>query len=132
MLLIMQKSLCREAYEFISRCGVFYLLTVCDDFPTGRPFGAVMEYSDKLYLSTGKNKNVYRQISNNSNVCIVALESGTKNWIRVRGKAKECNDADIKARMLFECTKVAKHFSSGDFEEFGLIEVSVITLEIMG
>ena len=36
-----------KAYEFLKEYGYFYVLTINDNFPAGRPFGAVMEYDNK-------------------------------------------------------------------------------------
>ena len=49
-----------KAYEFLRECGYFYVLTINKDFPAGRPFGAVMEYDNKLYISTNTGiKHIY-------------------------------------------------------------------------
>lgn len=40
-----------KAYEFLRECGYFYVLFINKDFPAGRPFGAVMECDNKLYIS---------------------------------------------------------------------------------
>ena len=42
----------RETYEFLKKCGVFYLATVENDQPRVRPFGAINIYEDKLYIAT--------------------------------------------------------------------------------
>ena len=39
-----------KVYEFLKECGYFYVLTINGDYPAGRPFGAVMEYYNKLYI----------------------------------------------------------------------------------
>lgn len=39
-----------KAYEFLKECGYFYVLTINGDYSTGRPFGAVMEHDNKLYI----------------------------------------------------------------------------------
>ena len=41
-----------KAYEFLKECGAFFVLSINGDYPAGRPFGAVMEVGDDLYLST--------------------------------------------------------------------------------
>jgi len=33
-----------KTYEFLKECGAFYVVTVNDNNPAVRPFGAVMEY----------------------------------------------------------------------------------------
>ena len=47
-----------EVYEFLKKCGVFYLATIDKDKPRVRPFGALNIYNGKLYLQTGKIKPV--------------------------------------------------------------------------
>lgn len=39
-----------KAYEFLKECGSFFVLTINKDYPAGRPFGAVMEIDDDLYV----------------------------------------------------------------------------------
>ena len=39
-------------YDFLKECGSFFVLTINSDYPAGRPFGAVMEIGEDLYLST--------------------------------------------------------------------------------
>ena len=51
-----------KAYEFLKEYGYFYVLTINDNFPAGRPFGAVMEYDNKLYISTNDGNQVHKQL----------------------------------------------------------------------
>lgn len=37
--------------ELIRKCEAFYVLTINNDFPAGRPFGAIMGIDDYLYIS---------------------------------------------------------------------------------
>lgn len=48
----------REVYDFLKKCGTYYLATVEDDQPRVRPFGTVEIFEDKLYIQTGKAKPV--------------------------------------------------------------------------
>ena len=54
-----------EVYEFLKSCKVFYLATVDDNKPRVRPFGVLNIFENKLYLQTGKIKNVSKQIEKN-------------------------------------------------------------------
>ena len=45
-----------EIYEFIKKCGTYYLATVEDNQPRNRPFGTVNLFDGKLYIQTGKSK----------------------------------------------------------------------------
>lgn len=47
-----------KAYEFLKECGAFFVLSINGDYPAGRPFGAVMEVDDNLYLSTNDILNL--------------------------------------------------------------------------
>ena len=101
-----------KVYDFLKDCGAFFLLTVNENEPVGRPFGAVMEYENKLYFTTATIKEVYKQLKANDNVQIVALKHGTREWIRISGKAKECFDFDTKEKMLECCPVLAKRYDS--------------------
>ena len=88
----------KEVYEFLKKCGTYYLATVDENTPKVRPFGTVNIYNDKLYIQTGKSKNVFKQIENNPNVEICAFDEG--KWIRVSGSLKLDDSIDAKKSML--------------------------------
>lgn len=92
-----------KTYEFLKECGTFFVATINENAPAVRPFGAVMEFEGALYISTAKNKNIYSQLINNSHIQIVALKPGTRDWIRIDGKAVETHDLNIKQAMLDAC-----------------------------
>ena len=48
----------QEVYEFLKKCGVYYLATVEGDQPRVRPFGTVDIFEGKLYIQTGKVKDI--------------------------------------------------------------------------
>lgn len=118
-----------KAYNFLKECGYFYVLTMNGDFPAGRPFGAVMEYNDKLFISTHDGNKVHKQLRENGNIQIVAKKETTRDWIRITGKASECNDIKIKQRMLDECPIFAKHFSTAEDEHYLLFEIEILETE---
>ena len=115
-----------KVYDFLKDCGAFFLLTVNENTPVGRPFGAVMEYENRLYFTTATMKEVYKQLKANDNVQIVALKHGTREWIRISGKAKECFDFDIKEKMLECCPVLVKRYDSPKSEFFALFSVEEI------
>lgn len=119
-----------EAYEFIKECGVFFVLTRNGDSPAGRPFGAIMEQDDDLYISTADMKSVYMQLKNHSKVQIVALKAGTRNWIRISGIATECFDIGIKQKMLVECPVLTKHFPTPDAPHYTVFRIQVSNIEM--
>lgn len=111
--------------EFIKECGAFFVLTVNDDFPAGRPFGAIMEMDNDLYISTADTKEVYRQLRQHENMQIIALKPGTREWIRVSGIAAECTDLKVKQKMLEECPALSKHYSSAHEPHYNVFRIQI-------
>lgn len=114
-----------EMGRFLKECGAFMLLTVDGDRPAGRPFGAVTEIDGKLCVCTGAEKAVYAQMKRNPNVQIVALKRGTRDWIRIDGRAEESADERNKARMLEDCPNLLKHHVTASDPSFHLFCVTV-------
>lgn len=118
-----------KTYEFLKECGYFYVLTINDEFPAGRPFGAVMEYNDKLYIATNNKNKVHEQLRKNGNIQIIAKKEGTREWLRITGKALETSDINLKKMMLEVCPVIRKHYASEDAENYLLFEVDVLDAE---
>ena len=114
-----------EIYDFLKECGVFYVLTINDNFPAGRPFGAVMEYNDDLYISTADTKAVYKQLKEHSNIQIISLKPSTREWVRINGIAKECVDIGVMKKMLEECPVLAKHFPTPDTPHYAVFQIKI-------
>ena len=112
--------------KFLRDCGAFFLLTLDGDAPAGRPFGAVMEQDGALYISTEDRKAVYRQLKRYPQMQIVALKPGTREWIRISGRAQECMDMAVKARMLEDCPALQKHFSAPDAQHYAVFRIDVV------
>ena len=119
-----------KAYDFIRECGVFFVLTQNGDSPAGRPFGAIMECDNDLYISTADMKAVYKQLKNHDKVQIVALKAGTRNWIRISGVATECFEHEIKRKMLLECPVLTKHFPTPDAPHYTVFRIKVTSTEM--
>ena len=119
-----------KAYEFLKECGSFFVLTINGDYPAGRPFGAVMEVGDNLYLSTNDMNQVHRQMREHEKIQIVAKKSDTRDWIRITGIAEECDDKELKHRMLEECPVLQQRFGTVGMEHFIMFRVKVESTEI--
>lgn len=111
------------SYDFLKECQVFYLITINNGKPAGRPFGFITEYNGELYFTTGKSKEVYRQLKQNSNIQIVALKLGTRNWLRIDADAIEVDDLKIKQKLFEENAILKEHFSSAEDDNFALLKV---------
>ena len=101
-----------EVQKFLKECGVYFLATLDGDKPRVRPFGALNIFEDKLYLQTGKVKNVSKQIQENNNVEICAFTEG--KWIRVEGKLIRDDRLEAKVDMLDNNPELKAMYSAED------------------
>ena len=65
-----------RAVKFLKDAGIYYLATMEGDQPRVRPFGTAHIFEGKLYIQTGKVKEVSKQIHANPKVEICALKGG--------------------------------------------------------
>lgn len=87
-----------EVYEFLKNAGTFFIATEEENQPRVRPFGVVNIYDGKLYIQTGRKKNVAKQIAINPSVEICAVKDG--KWIRVSGELIDDDRVGAKKSML--------------------------------
>ena len=73
--------------QFLKEAETYYLATVEGDQPRVRPFGTAHIFEGKLYIQTGKVKDVSKQIHTNPKVEICAFKNG--EWLRVAGELVE-------------------------------------------
>ncbi len=82
--------------EFLNRAGVWYFLTTDGNRPKGRPFRFHLLKDGTIYFGTGTFKNVFRQMTVNPHVEVLAVCGN--EFLRYDGEAvfEESNDlADI-------------------------------------
>ena len=113
-----------KTYEFLKQCGTFFVTTVNGTHPAARPFGAVMEYEEELYISTANTKEVYSHLIANPFIQVVAIKTGTRDWIRISGKAIEVSDVNIKQAMLDAYPALLKRFDTNECDFFALFKIS--------
>lgn len=82
----------------MQHCKPFYLATMDGDKPQVRPFGALCEFEDKLYLITTNKKAVYRQMKQNPNVAICGMYED--KWIRISGQVEEDTRREARVAMM--------------------------------
>ena len=102
----------REVYDFLKKCGTYYLATVEGDQPRVRPFGTVNIFEDRLYIQTGKVKPVSRQIQANPKVELCAFCEG--KWLRVAGTLVRDDRLEAKADMLEHYPELKRMYSAED------------------
>lgn len=102
----------KEVYDFLVQSGGFFLATEDGDKPRVRPFGAINIYEDKLYLMTGKVKNVSKQLDLNNNVEVCALV-GDK-WLRIEGKLVKDDRREARVDFLNNNPGLESMYSADD------------------
>ena len=101
-----------EVFDFLKKAGVFYLATIDGDKPRVRPFGAINIFEDKMYIQTGKIKNVSKQMQINPNVEICAFTEG--KWLRIEAKAVRDDRREAKVSMLEANPSLKGMYSADD------------------
>lgn len=101
-----------EVYEFLKKCGVYYLATVEGDQPRVRPFGALDVFEDKLYFQTGKIKPVAHQLKANPKIEISAFTAG--KWIRLSAEAVLDERLEAQTHMLETNPGLKRRYAAGD------------------
>ena len=117
------------AYDFLKECGSFFVLTINGDYPAGRPFGAVMEVGKDLYLSTNDMNQAHKQMRENEHIQIVAKKPTSREWIRITSVATECDDKELKDKMLEECPVLQQRFGALGMEHFIMFKVKIEQLD---
>lgn len=102
----------KEVYDFLKNCGTYYLATVEGDQPRVRPFGTIDIFEDKLYIQTGKAKEVSKQIQANAKVEVCAFD-GSK-WVRIEGKLIRDDRIEAKKHMLDNYPHLQAMYSAED------------------
>lgn len=76
--------------KFLDDAKTFYFLTTDGDQPKGRPFGFHMIDDGKLYFGCGTFKNVFKQLSANPKVEVLAVAGDV--FMRYDGTVKIVKD----------------------------------------
>ncbi len=84
--------------KFLKDAETYYLATMDGDQPRVRPFGTANVFEGKLYIQTGKVKDVSKQIHKNPKVEICAFKNG--EWLRVAGTLVEDDRREAREAML--------------------------------
>ena len=90
--------------KFLKEAETYYLATVEGDQPRVRPFGTAHIFEGKLYIQTGKVKDVSKQIHANPKVEICAFKNG--EWLRVAGELVEDDRREARQSMLIHLYRI--------------------------
>ena len=98
--------------QFLKEAETYYLATVEGDQPRVRPFGTAHLYEGKLYIQTGKVKDVSKQLLANPKAEICAFKNG--EWIRVAGELVEDDRVEARQSMLDAYPSLQKMYAADD------------------
>lgn len=96
----------------MKEADTYYLATIEGDQPRVRPFGTAHLFEGKLYIQTGKVKDVSTQIHANPKVEICAYKNG--EWLRIAGELVEDDRREAKQSMLDAYPSLQKMYSADD------------------
>ena len=102
----------QEVYEFLKAAGVYYLATMDGDQPRVRPFGTIDCYNDRLYIQTGRIKDVANQLKANPKIEISAMLDG--RWIRLSAEAILDENIEAQVHMLDNYPSLKAMYAPGD------------------
>jgi uncharacterized pyridoxamine 5'-phosphate oxidase family protein len=101
-----------RACKFLKDAETYYLATLDGDQPRVRPFGTVNLFEGKLYIQTGKVKDVSKQIHANPKAEICAFKDG--DWLRVACELKEDDRREARQAMLDAYPSLQGMYSADD------------------
>lgn len=98
--------------KFLKDADVYYLATMEGDQPRVRPFGTAHIFDGKLYIQTGKVKEVYKQLKENPKAEICACMKD--QWLRVSGELIEDDRREARQSMLDDYPSLQSMYSADD------------------
>ena len=98
--------------KFLKDAETYYLATVEGEQPRVRPFGTINIFEGKLYIQTGKVKDVSRQIHANPKAEICAFMNG--DWLRVTCELVEDDRVEARQAMLDAYPSLQQMYKADD------------------
>ncbi len=115
-----------EVQAFLKECGAFFIATVDQDQPRVRPFGVSEIINGRLYIMTGKVKDVYKQIAANGKFEICALKPSGTEWLRLSGTLVTDDTRENKVEFL-ERNPGLKSMYSADDDNMAILYITNAT-----
>ncbi|MBD5503592.1 MAG: NimC/NimA family protein [Lachnospiraceae bacterium] len=98
--------------KFLKDAAVYYLATVEGDQPRVRPFGTAHIFEGRLYIQTGRVKDVSKQLMANPKAEICAFKNG--EWIRIAGELIEDDRMEARQSMLDAYPSLQNMYAADD------------------
>ena len=118
-----------KVHEFLNRSKTFFFLTTDGEQPKGRPFGFHLLIGDTLYFGCGTFKNVFRQLTANPHVEVLAMDGG--EFLRYDGKARVVRDTELLDKVREAMPQIMALYDQNGWE-MGLFRLEDGHAEIRG
>lgn len=118
-----------KVHEFLNEAKVFYFLTTDGDQPKGRPFGFQMLVDDVLYFGCGTFKNVFKQLTANPRVEVLAVNGG--EFLRYDGEATVTKNEKVLNKIREVAPQIMEMYDKNGWE-MGLFYLKNGHAEIRG
>jgi len=115
--------------EFLDKAKLFYFLTTDGDQPKGRPFGFHLLDGDRLYFGCGTFKNVFKQLTVNPRVEVLAVNGG--EFLRYDGVATVVKDEALLEKVRAAMPQIMDLYDKNGWE-MGLFYLENGHAEIRG
>ena len=102
----------QEVYDFLKKAQTYFLATAEGDQPRVRAFGTIDLFEDKLYIQTGKGKDVYKQLLANPKFELCATAG--LDWVRVTGMLVPDDRVEPKKHMLDNYPELRAMYDEND------------------
>ena len=102
----------QEIYDFLKKCGTYYLATVEGNQPRVRPFGTIDLFDGRLTIQTGKVKAVANQMMKNPKVEICCFAEG--KWLRIQAEAVLDERLEPQQHLLDAYPSLQANYKPGD------------------
>ncbi len=118
-----------ELMKFLKENPVFYMATTDGYLPRVRPMGFCMVYNGHLCLAVGRDKAMYDQLLNNTNLEIcVANDRG--EWVRVQGTVDFDDSPEAKAAAFKVMPQLADLYNEESGREFTIVYLDHISARL--
>lgn len=102
----------QDVHDFLKARGTYFLATMDGDRPRVRPFGTIHLFDGKLYIQTGRSKDVSRQMAANPRVEICACDGD--DWLRVQATVVDDPRVEAKQSLLDAYPELKDMYSATD------------------
>lgn len=101
-----------KVYQFLDEAKTYYLATAEGDQPRVRPFGTALLFDGRLYIQTGKIKNVSKQVAANPKVEICCMNGD--RWLRITGELVNDDSREVKVALLEKMSYLKSMYGPDD------------------